>query len=533
VGSSSTATPTLNISGLAVKNTDTNGMYINTVAGSSTTFTQFDNLAFSNGTGNYLLRIYATSLTLNGSGLSFDASTTSNIKLAGNGTGDGETRTYFGATCTNSPCEAYDADDDNLPAVSGTAPGIAGDGTGENSGDMAVAGWLSKSYGDTAGSIQGFPTNAFNWNTFAYWNTYVAYNNFSGSTDRLLARDANGAYLNSTGVAGTGYYWDLPSNGDHMIGTPRWDMEGSTHYIYVLTDKGYVYKLSDSGTAFALVTTQAWPYRNVAGGTNATATSPLGMDSNNVYWAGNDGSGAKKMFSLSFSMVLNGTQTITADIVAAPSIATVSGTNYLFTGTSGKIYKTSTDLSSITNSTQATSTVYGRVTVLNGAVYFSEDIGKVWSLSATTLTTTNWSYQDTNATRHGGAGCTAASQCTVRNLYVDPPTNRSYFGDKDGHLYVLSSAGAVISASYPFRPGTSTDEFQTAPLYRSGVIAIGAVSGKVFIVDQSAGATYQTYDFQSAISTISYNTNGQYIVGTAAGKLFYISGVTDPTPGSP
>jgi hypothetical protein len=91
----------------------------------------------------------------------------------------------------------------------------------------------------------------------------------------------------------------------------------------------------------------------------------------------------------------------------------------------------------------------------------------------------------------------------------------------------------VISASYPFRPGASTDEFQTAPLYRSGVIVIGAVSGKVFIVDQSAGATYQTYDFQSAISTISYNTNGQYIVGTASGKLFYITGVTDPTPGSP
>jgi hypothetical protein len=34
-----------------VKNTDTNGMYINPVAGASTTFTRFDNIAFSGGTG--------------------------------------------------------------------------------------------------------------------------------------------------------------------------------------------------------------------------------------------------------------------------------------------------------------------------------------------------------------------------------------------------------------------------------------------------------------------------------------------------
>jgi hypothetical protein len=80
--------------------------------------------------------------------------------------------------------------------------------------------------------------------------------------------------------------------------------------------------------------------------------------------------------------------------------------------------------------------------------------------------------------------------------------------------------------------GTSGDEFQTAPLYRGGVIVIGSVSGKVFIVDQSAGATYQTYNFQSTISTISYDADGQYVIGTATGELYYISGVTDPTPGS-
>ena len=90
-------------------------------------------------------------------------------------------------------------------------------------------------------------------------------------------------------------------------------MESGTHYVYVVTTLGYVYKLSDSGTAFAIVA--GWPYQN---GASATATSPLGIDTSNIYWAGNDGAGAKKMFSLSFSKTLNGTRTAVADIVAAP-----------------------------------------------------------------------------------------------------------------------------------------------------------------------------------------------------------------------
>ena len=519
MGSSATATPTLDITGLQVQGTDTNGMYINAVAGSSTTFTNFDNIAFSSGTGNYLLRIYATSLALYGNGLTFDASTTSNLKLAGTGTGDGETRTYLGATCTNTPCESYDADDDSEP-----------DGTGDTGalGDEAVAQWLHTAYDDTAGSIQGFPTTAFNWTDFTYWNTYVVYRDYSGSTDRLFARDTDGAFKNTAG--GAGYYWDLPSSVGDITGVPRWTMEGSTHYVYVVTTLGYVYKLSDSGTAFTLVTAQAWPYHN---GASATATSALAMDSSNVYWAGNDGSGSRKLFSLTTAMVLNGSRTITADIVASPSLATVSGTSYLFAGTNGKIYRMPTNLASDINTTQSTSTVYGRVTVYGGTVYFPEDIGKIWALSATDLSTT-WSYQDTNVGRHA-SGCSANSSCTVRNLYLDPATSRSYFGDKDGHVYVLTSAGAVVNANYPYRPGASTDEFQTAPLYRAGVIVIGSTTGKVFVIDQNNGtgpAVYQTFNFQSAISTIAYDTDGYYVIGTADGKLYYLNGVTDPTSGS-
>ncbi|MFL5307497.1 MAG: LamG domain-containing protein, partial [Polyangia bacterium] len=64
VGSVSGATPTLNISGLTVTGLDSHGMWINANTGATTTFTEFDNLAFSNGTGTQLLSIYAPTLNL-------------------------------------------------------------------------------------------------------------------------------------------------------------------------------------------------------------------------------------------------------------------------------------------------------------------------------------------------------------------------------------------------------------------------------------------------------------------------------------
>ncbi|HEY0715892.1 MAG TPA: LamG domain-containing protein, partial [Polyangia bacterium] len=75
VGSVSGATPTLNITGLQVKNTTADGMFINYNTGATTTFTRFDNIAFSSGAGtgagNYNLQIYATSLYLSSNGCTF------------------------------------------------------------------------------------------------------------------------------------------------------------------------------------------------------------------------------------------------------------------------------------------------------------------------------------------------------------------------------------------------------------------------------------------------------------------------------
>jgi hypothetical protein len=165
VGSAATSTPTLNISGLAVKNTDTNGMWINANTGSVTTFTNFNNLAFSNGTaGGNLLQIYATSLNLVSNGCTFDASTTYTVKLVGDGFTVGsestQTRALFGgATCSAGNCQANKSDDDsNNDGVPSTTTNPGG----------SVVQFVSNAPTDTAGTIEGFPTAAITRRTLRF-----------------------------------------------------------------------------------------------------------------------------------------------------------------------------------------------------------------------------------------------------------------------------------------------------------------------------------------------------------------------------
>jgi hypothetical protein len=324
-----------------------------------------------------------------------------------------------------------------------------------------------------------------------------------------------------------------------LIGTPRWNTEGTmpaVHYIYLITTLGYVYKVLDDGTA--LTTVAGWPYRN---GASATATSPLVNDSSNLYWSGKDGAGTAKIFSLTLAGALNGTPLAIAAVTAAPALATVNGTNYVFFGIANHVYQETLNLGSQFASTQPTTAVNGRVTVYNNIVYFPENNGKVWALTATNSAapTTTWSYQDTNVGRHS-SGCSDGNVCSVKNLYVDIPQGRTCFGDQDGHVYVLSSSGTALNSNYPFRPGTSGDVFSYAPLSRNGVLLIGAANGKVYEIDENNGtgpALSRTYTLPAAVNSISFNPsanggNGAYTVGTSDGKLFYLVAGTDPTPGS-
>ena len=248
VGSASTVTPILNISGLAVKNTS-GGMQIGASTGATTTFTRFDNIAFSGGSGAQYLLLDAKSLFLSSSGCSFDSGsatggTTKAVTLAGNGTADGETRAVFGGTtcatnwalsasdsvCTTTAKSDDDADNNGI----GDTPATNG----------AVVEFVRSAEDDTAGTIVGFPTAAFNWNTFSYYSTYAAFHNASaGTSDVIYVRDGSGNPL---------YSWTVPTAGETITGTPQWNSKTvtgvTTYYVFVATSAGHVYKLIDTAT---------------------------------------------------------------------------------------------------------------------------------------------------------------------------------------------------------------------------------------------------------------------------------------------
>src|SRR6185503_3208680 len=104
------------------------GMQIGATTAATTTFTKFDNLVFSGGTGAQYLLIKATTLFLSLSGCTFDRTLTTGgptvaVTLVGDGTGNGETRAVFGGTscatnwalsATDSTCgTAAKSDDDS------------------------------------------------------------------------------------------------------------------------------------------------------------------------------------------------------------------------------------------------------------------------------------------------------------------------------------------------------------------------------------------------------------------------------------
>jgi hypothetical protein len=557
---SSTPSPTLNINGLNVKNTDVDGMIINYTVAGTTTVTRFDGVNFSSGSTTAsasLMTIKGNSQYFVGNGCTFNRTgmnaTSYNVEMVGNGTGDGETRAVFGnATCKNTAgttetCESNDNDDDS-----------GNDGVGDTLASSAgVVQFIKQCYDESLGSIAGFPTPAFNWSTFAYWRTYSAFNNDDGAgNNKIYARDDS--------TAGNAYTYaiDTATYGT-IVGVPRWDMESTTHYVYFVTSLGYVFKLTDNGTTLAL--TSGYPYRNTTSGSSATATSPLVMDATSVYWAGNDSAGSRKVFRVTRSSgALSGTPRATsADINGGLLITMYGGVNYLYAASNlnsghSKVYKFALDLATeygSSNGQQTTTNISGRLQEYGGKIYFAEDNGTIWSIDTTDNLATFWSYQDTSSTGHTGGVCGSSSNCTVKSLYLEPNTQRVYYGDQDGHVYVVIRSGSTSSgtpyASYPVRPtgATTSDSFVTPPIFvnglggaAAGVIAIGSSTGKVFFLDQknggTSGALIRMYHVGSAVSAISFRRTstsaGVFNVSTANGRTLLIDStdVPDPSPAS-
>ncbi len=543
VGSTAIAAPTLNINGLSVQNTDSNGMWINANTGAATTFSQFDKIAFGSGTGTQLLQIYASTLYLSSNGCTFDNSTTYAVKLTGNGTGSGAgPRAMFGnATCatndaTTGLCATSEKSDDDA-----NNDGVADHPTTNG----AVVQFIRAAEVDTDGTLVGFPTAAFDWSSFTYYSTYVAFHDASGGSDVIYVRDESGNPL---------YSWVNPTAAETITGTPQWMTVSGTHYLYVSvngasSNSGKVYRLKDTGTGTTsgtLTVDASWATSG-AYSCSCTITSALSLDANNVYWAATTASaqvlmgikqsnGAKISTSWPVTTPLNVT-------TSSPTLSTVSGTTTLYLGVTGDLLQLAvTGTTFVTNTKPGTIT--GRVSfgtsylaATNGTsrVYAGDSSGTIWAISPTTFTGTNflWSY---------------AAGSAITDNYYDGATDTVAFGTSGGKVVVLNAAGSgtagsLLNTTYPYTLNAS-DPITAAPLYVNGVLAVGTTLGKLYLLDRNTGnaspngvSILRKYDFgpTESVSTVGYDANyGRYMVSTSSaandGRLYYFDAVSDPTP---
>jgi fibronectin-binding autotransporter adhesin len=540
VGSVAAAAAVLNIDGLSVSGMDSNGMWINANTGAVTTFTMFDNVAFSNGTGTQLLQIYATSLFLNANGCTFDGSATYAVKLTGNGTGSGAgPRAMFGnATCatndaTTGLCAtAWKSDDD------ADNNGVADHPTTNG----AVVQFIRGAESDTDGTFVGFPTPAFDWNTFTYYSTYATFHDASTGSDVIYVRDEAGNPL---------YSWTNPTADETITGTPQWITVSNKHYLYVAVNggsinTGKVYRLVDTGTkttSGTLTLDTTWATSGAYSCT-CTITSNISLDANNLYAAATAGTTTQELIGVNQSTGVK----ITSWPVTAPANVTTSspmlwkqaGITKLYLGVTGSLLELT-----VTGTTWAEDTSPGTITgrVSGGTsslaatfgtarLYAGDSSGTLWAITPAFATgpapSSLWSY--------------AAGSAITDNTY-DSGTDTVQFGTAGGKVVVLNAGtGALLNTpAYPYTLDAS-DPITAAPLYYAGVLAVGTTKGKLYLLDRNTGtgvSIIKEFNFGSSqsVSTVAFDADvSRYMVATSSaandGRVYYIDFVSDPTPSS-
>jgi hypothetical protein len=565
VGSVDGAAPTLNISKLRVRHTDANGMRINgngtTTTTATTTFKQFDNVAFSNGTasgasGVAYLQIYAQSLFLTSQGCSFGAGEAVSalpakaVKLTGNGftSGATETRAIFGGTtcadtwtgggsdkiCTSSA----KTDNDSTSNGIGDTPS----GTGA---DAAVVQFVRAAMTDPGGTIEGFPTAAFDWTTFTYYSTYVAYHDAdpTGTKDRVYVRQADGTAATAT------YYWEAPA-GETIVGTPRWTTKTvssvTTRYVYVALASGDVYQLVDNISAHTLSTTGASWTTNPF--TSPSSVAALAIDATNVY-VGGVVSGNNRVWAIKQSdgsLVASAYSVGGAVTSAAPSIWSSGTTRFVTLGFNGFI--TSIDITNnvmTVSNTSPVGSVSGRIgygAKTTPTLFVGDDGGNVRGITPTeTMNVSRWSY--------------TAGTSTITSSYYDYTGDTLIFGTAAGRLYSITTAtgnsvAAMNGYSTGYQPNGNADAF-SPPFYANGVLVVGnlggaTTGGRLYVIDRNNTASspctsgvpalINQYIFGPSVnvSSVGYDSaTNRYMFATSTslgdGALFYVDGVTDPT----
>ena len=550
------ATSVLNVNGLEIDNSVATGVTI----ADGATFTSLQKVAFKNNvaasvaTGATHLAI--TSSNASGSkviataGCSFDATAQYNVTLSGLMASTGVRAVFeFQSAAINGP-------------RAGPSFDLDADTTGDNVADTVAANrwgsvveWVNASPTDTAGTAVGFPTAAFDWNTFQWYGIYVAYKDTTGAgtADVLWMRNNDGS---------PAYSFTVPQTSGDLVGPPRWDSlnevtadldingdgdktDTDIRVVYIATTGGHIIKLVDNGTSLTRPAVGPWASDFTSTGVS-TITSGLSNDGTNLYFGGTT-SGTANVFGV---QVAGGAGEATLQktvgpllntLTTVPAFATSGGWTYVFMGSTvlsgnSRIYRLNLT-TALVNASYASPTtdINGAIDLVNGRAYAVSDGGTVYALDALNFDVGAF----TNVT--GFPYQTASAQPIELPPWVDASDNSAYFGDDSGKIYSLTSAG-VAKTGYPLSIA-GAPKITSTPIYLpgSGVLAVGANDGSVTFIDRNNGtgpSAFKRYFETSSgnnVSSVSFDRNTSvYMVSSSDGKLVFISAsdVGDPTPGT-
>jgi hypothetical protein len=550
VGITFSGTSTLNVDGLEFDNAIAAGVTI----ASGATLTLLKNLTFknnaANGSGGTHLAITLGTAVINVPGCYFDTTAAKNVTLYGTaGQVRGARAIFeFQSVATNG-------------AGAGNSRDADGDSDGDNYGDISTAPyygsvieWVNASPTDVSGVAAGFPTAAFDWNTFTWYGIYAAYKDTAGpgSNGILWMRNNDGT---------AAYSFTVPQSSGDIVSTPVWDAvnevtlnldvngdgdktDTDVRIVYLATSLGHVIKLVDNGSGLARPASGMWAADFTS--TNvSTITSPLGNDGTNLYFGGTD-NGSTKVFGV---QVAGGANEATLQrevgsvgpVSTSPSMMIPGGTTWMFLGSaavSGHAYIYRLNMTSGTVDASyagSTASINGAVVLVNGRAYAVSDGGTIYALDALNFAPGGF----TNVT--GFPFQTAAAKPIQRAPWVDSTDNGAYFGDDGGNVYALTSAGTPRTG-YPL-PISGAPKITSTPIYvsGSGVLAVGANDGYLYFIDRDNGSgptVFKRFFVTSSghdVSSVSYNANTLvYMVSSSDGRLTFVSAadVADPTPGA-
>jgi hypothetical protein len=538
----------LDLWGLNFRDGDPNGINIMPTA----TVLRIRNVWFRNPNataGACFVTFNVTNIDLDCPGCFFETlpGATFNVRAKGAGSGNrirfedrGVTEVSAGGQGIGGPGAGDLLDDDDDPNDNGLLTDAGEVATG------SIVQWVYTANVDMNGAIQGFPEPAFDWNTFAYYSSYVMMRNSSGSTDSLYVLNTNGDLRT--------YSITLPTV--DMIGPAWWTTEGATHVVYFGTSTGQIYKMVDTGAA--LVPAGGLWSTPFTHGSLLAVTSPVVTDGTNVYFAGQSGPGTYGVYKVdiaSKAMPANSPLSISNVQVTSgfawwntPSGRYLYGASVASGGASyiGRAVTSTWTLDAVFNSASmavppddCTTDFASFVNVTNwfgdGApyLYVGEGNGYMHAVNAGFTPAlfgtqkTGFPFWDKNSAIQGGA-------------VVDFFTSRVFFGNAAGDLYTLGTfTGSWIQNTNYFRfatPGGAS--IRTMPVFENGVLYASSSAGKVFVLDVNNGAgqtLLRTYNLgPNALGDVSRDfTTSRIYVATAGGRLYSIATFADPTPGAP